>query len=100
MIASDFGITIMSKKMERRSQKVNEEIKTEVDEVIGTAKKSGKYYVHVSYIDGDDAIQHFNAHINFNVGNLIPVGNNIDDFLREKIPDVYCQKLRTGQRNT
>lgn len=90
----------MSKKIERRSQKVNEEIKKEVDKTIGTAKKRGKYYVHISYIDENDTIQHFNAQLNFKVGNLVPVGNNIDDFLREKIPDLYCQKLRTGQRNT
>ena len=80
----------MSKKMERRSQKVKEGIKKEIDEVFIKAKEKGCYYIHVS----------FNAHVDFNIGNLVNVGNNIDDFLRDKIPPMYCETLRLEQRST
>ena len=90
----------MSKKMERRSQKVKEGIKKEIDEVFIKAKEKGCYYIHVSYLDDDKVIQHFNAHVDFNIGNLVNVGNNIDDFLRDKIPPMYCETLRLEQRST
>tara|TARA_R100001129_G_C5188671_1_gene210090 strand:+ start:154 stop:432 length:279 start_codon:yes stop_codon:yes gene_type:complete len=90
----------MSKKMERRSQQVSEKVKGEVDSAINTAKESGQYYIHISYKDDNNLIQHFNAQVEFPVGDLVPTGNNIDDFLREKIPSLYCSKLRTSQRNS